>query len=433
MTNQKLTEAATLIKAGNKKAAQNLLVGIIKADPKSKDSEIAWYGLSTIVDTHEKKRQCLQAVLNINPNNEKAINKLEKLSNTVDAAIKTQSPQSTSPLQHPIATSEKRQSPLDSVSDEQLLEKYITTHTDQGWQIVSHTSSSVQLKKPKELSCMVIVIGVVLIPVGGIGLLVLLIAVLAYLAQKEKVLYVTASELRTNKQRELDRKRSASTVKRATGKAKSPKNQNDLFSTITPGKSAVVIVALLLTCGWFFSLVNGNQSRSQSQATPTRLTLPATFTPVGASRGNSVNLPSQPDFVNYYRENHNFEWHQRPNHSGLTPWAGTLNDVDGERKLMLWTPIGKSEVTESFYSYYYPLSAQLNAQQKKILYHELVEYLSLSFPSWTNGESWLLSSLDNHFSTGQKEFETQINGKEILLEISPSQNYNDFTAILSIH
>jgi len=153
-----------------------------------------------------------------------------------------------------------------------------------------------------------------------------------------------------------------------------------------------------------------------------------------ASQTNFTIAPSLQEFKDYYQMNHNLQWVQRPNHSGVTPWAGILDSSTVERKLMLWVPIGTSEVKEMFYSYYLPTTTQLSTQQKKELYNEMVEITSLSLPDWAGGEEWITSSLNDYFSNGQEKFgtyETQVNGKTVLLELSTSHEYDDFGAMFS--
>lgn len=72
----KLQQAISAIKAGNEKAGQRLLAQIIKADPKN---EVAWLWMSTALDDSQKKKQCLQRVLQINPANETARKGLAQL------------------------------------------------------------------------------------------------------------------------------------------------------------------------------------------------------------------------------------------------------------------------------------------------------------------------------------------------------------------
>ncbi len=189
MKNPKLTEAVALIKAGDKQTAQELLIEIIKADSQSKDAETAWYGLSTIAETPDKKRQCLQAILKINPDNQKAISRLEKLDNNEARVLSTQNQQSSPRTQSP-------PSDYSRVSDQQLLNEYIATRTRKKWQIISQTSTSVQLRKPKQWSTTLLVLGGVFLLLFGLGLIFWILAVIDYAIKKEQMLYVTVDELR---------------------------------------------------------------------------------------------------------------------------------------------------------------------------------------------------------------------------------------------
>jgi hypothetical protein len=75
MSADKLQQAITLIKSGDKKSGQNLLVDIVNANPKN---EIAWLWLASVV-SEDKKVFCLEKALSINPNNPQARQYLEKL------------------------------------------------------------------------------------------------------------------------------------------------------------------------------------------------------------------------------------------------------------------------------------------------------------------------------------------------------------------
>lgn len=74
--NDKLQQAITAIKTGDKVAGQQLLVQIVKADP---HNEAAWLWMTTVTDDLEKKKGYLNKVLQINPNNEMAKKGLAKL------------------------------------------------------------------------------------------------------------------------------------------------------------------------------------------------------------------------------------------------------------------------------------------------------------------------------------------------------------------
>src|SRR5919197_1430449 len=75
MTSDKLRQAIELIKNGDKRGGQNLLVDVVNTDP---NNETAWLWLSSVVP-HEKRAFCLEKALSINPQNIQARNQLEKL------------------------------------------------------------------------------------------------------------------------------------------------------------------------------------------------------------------------------------------------------------------------------------------------------------------------------------------------------------------
>lgn len=127
--NDKLQEAITAIKSGDKVTGQQLLAQVIKAEPKN---ETAWLWMTTVTDDPEKKRYCLKTVLQINPNNQMAQKGLASLKppqslesvdvpeikNTVSQPIPSQSIEE-SPLQPieeiiPVSTTSKS-----SISDNQ--------------------------------------------------------------------------------------------------------------------------------------------------------------------------------------------------------------------------------------------------------------------------------------------------------------------------
>lgn len=75
MSSEKLQKAIALIKSGDKKGGQNLLVDVVNSDPKN---ETAWLWLASVVSP-DKRIFCLEKVLSINPNNLQAKQYLEKL------------------------------------------------------------------------------------------------------------------------------------------------------------------------------------------------------------------------------------------------------------------------------------------------------------------------------------------------------------------
>jgi hypothetical protein len=79
MSNENLERAIQLIRMGDKKTGGKLLADVVKQDPRN---EAAWLWLAACFDNDEKKKYCLKKALEINPDNTKAWNALQKLSET---------------------------------------------------------------------------------------------------------------------------------------------------------------------------------------------------------------------------------------------------------------------------------------------------------------------------------------------------------------
>ena len=73
---QLLQQARVAIRIGDRATAQQLLHQVVQSNP---GNETAWLWLSAIIGDPEKERYCLQRVLVINPDNEKAKEHLAKL------------------------------------------------------------------------------------------------------------------------------------------------------------------------------------------------------------------------------------------------------------------------------------------------------------------------------------------------------------------
>lgn len=71
-----LKQAVAHIKSGDKKAGETILLSLLKQDP---TNSRAWLYLSAVVNTPEKKRQCLAEAIKHDPANETARNVLAKL------------------------------------------------------------------------------------------------------------------------------------------------------------------------------------------------------------------------------------------------------------------------------------------------------------------------------------------------------------------
>jgi hypothetical protein len=76
MMSDNLQRAIAAIRSGDKEAGKLLLAEVIRNDPRN---ETAWLWMSSVIDTDEHRRDCLERVLVINPHNETAQRGLEAL------------------------------------------------------------------------------------------------------------------------------------------------------------------------------------------------------------------------------------------------------------------------------------------------------------------------------------------------------------------
>lgn len=76
MNDDKLRQAVSLYKQGNKLQAANLLGEIVRQDPNNFN---AWYGLALSLDDVDKKIFCLKKVIALEPSHQKARQLLEQL------------------------------------------------------------------------------------------------------------------------------------------------------------------------------------------------------------------------------------------------------------------------------------------------------------------------------------------------------------------
>ena len=80
---------------------------------------------------------------------------------------------------------------------EAIINQYITTKTAKGWQVINKDTSSVQLRRPKQWSKLLLIVGVVGLVAFGAGLILLVLAAVDYALQKEAVIFVTADQIRS--------------------------------------------------------------------------------------------------------------------------------------------------------------------------------------------------------------------------------------------
>jgi hypothetical protein len=204
MPSEKIEAAIAAIKAGDKITGQKLLSEIVKEDP---SNEKAWLWLSTCVKDAKRKRYCLKKTLSINPKNQTASKALAKLEQATQPSVNASEPESNTPAIQP----QKQETNVGTIReseqlknlptrhhphDQQLIQQYIAKRSNEGWQIVNQTDTSVQMVKPKRWNSVLLVLGGVFLIFFGFGLIFWVLAVIDYGIKSEQTLYITADEVR---------------------------------------------------------------------------------------------------------------------------------------------------------------------------------------------------------------------------------------------
>lgn len=76
------------------------------------------------------------------------------------------------------------------------MQAYIKKMSKYGYEVISQSPEGVQLKRPKRWSRLLLLLGLVSLPLFGIGAGILGLAVLDYIIKREHSLYVTAVEIK---------------------------------------------------------------------------------------------------------------------------------------------------------------------------------------------------------------------------------------------
>ena len=79
------------------------------------------------------------------------------------------------------------------------LENYTLKMTAKGWTVINKTQTAVQLKRGRKWNRLLLIAGLVLLPLG-VGLLVLILALIDYLIKPEKIITVYESDLLAGKE-----------------------------------------------------------------------------------------------------------------------------------------------------------------------------------------------------------------------------------------
>lgn len=98
MKNYALRQAMDLFRSGKRKEAEVILETLTEQEP---HNELAWLWLAASRDTDAEKLKCIQTVLSINPNNQKAVDILRRLSLEGPPARSFEKPAASATLDEP--------------------------------------------------------------------------------------------------------------------------------------------------------------------------------------------------------------------------------------------------------------------------------------------------------------------------------------------
>jgi tetratricopeptide (TPR) repeat protein len=203
---QLLRQGVADFKAGNREQAARLFYQAVQDDPQS---QMGWLWLAGCLEDDNEKRQCLERARAINPNNElgkRAEQGLASMQSRLPEDENIPLPSFTADTSQPVTR--QTGTTINEPSDRQLIEQFVARKTAEGWIVISQTDSSVQIQNPKKWSAVGFVL-FVLLPILGVFLLDtwclamaivgLIIVVFDYLMKKPKVAYMTAEQLRQQK------------------------------------------------------------------------------------------------------------------------------------------------------------------------------------------------------------------------------------------
>lgn len=181
-----LQQGVIAYKEGKRDEARKCFIAVIK---QNQDNERAWQFMYNLANDDKERLTCLKQILRINPENEKAQQLLDKLTDFVPPLEHPNDhPQTQQPIQQQI------QRPLDLAGDSNInaLQKYADYFIKVGWTIASMSDRQFVATRRNDINGLVALIGVIglffyVIP----GLLILLIG---YVARGTKTRIATDAE-----------------------------------------------------------------------------------------------------------------------------------------------------------------------------------------------------------------------------------------------
>jgi hypothetical protein len=78
---------------------------------------------------------------------------------------------------------------------EQVINAYIKRLSKSKWELINRTDNGIQIKQIKRPKMWGFWVGLILIPVWGIGFILWLLVLLDYALQREKIIFVTISQM----------------------------------------------------------------------------------------------------------------------------------------------------------------------------------------------------------------------------------------------